>query len=78
MSDKKAAEVSTAEVAAAEAEAIEDAITPAAPAKRSPGEQAAEDAELNRQEDVREAVAKANDAELPKLGGALKNPGLGR
>lgn len=46
--------------------------------KRSPGEQAAEDRELRRQKAVVDAVAKANDNELPKLGGPLKEPGLGR
>lgn len=46
--------------------------------RRDEASQAAKDAELKRQERVVDAVAKANDEELPKLGGALKNPGLGR
>lgn len=41
-------------------------------------EETAEQRELKRQQDVREAVAKAHKDELPKLGGPLKNPGLGR
>lgn len=38
----------------------------------------AREAEQKRQEAVVDAVAKANDEELPKLGGPLLNPGLGR
>lgn len=38
----------------------------------------AREAELKRQEDVIAAVAKAGEKELPKLGGPLQNPGLGR
>ncbi|HEV8282358.1 MAG TPA: hypothetical protein VGQ02_10885 [Candidatus Limnocylindrales bacterium] len=68
----------TADAAAAEVAAIDEAANAEQDApERSPGEQAAEDAELKRQEDVRKAVAKANEKELPKLGGPLKNPGLG-
>lgn len=46
--------------------------------RRDEGSAAARDAELKRQEAVVAAVAKANEVELPKLGGPLKNPGLGR
>lgn len=35
-------------------------------------------AELKRQEAVRDAVDAANAKELPKLGGPLREPGLGR
>lgn len=45
---------------------------------RDEGTVAAREAELERQADVREAVAKAGRTDLPKLGGPLKNPGLGR
>ena len=38
----------------------------------------ARDRELKRQQDVVDAVAKANDEQLPKLGGPLMNPALGR
>ena len=40
--------------------------------------EAARKAELDRQDAQREAVAKAGREDLPKLGGAMKNPGLGR
>lgn len=40
--------------------------------------QAAREAEEARQADVVKAVEKANRDELPKLGGPLKSPGLGR
>lgn len=40
-------------------------------------EAAAREAEEKRQADIVAAVAKAHDQELPKLGGPLKNPGLG-
>lgn len=39
---------------------------------------AARDAELKRQEDQAKAVEKAAAEELPKLGGPLMEPGLGR
>ena len=67
-----------AEVTADEQAAIETAVTPAPPEGRAKGEQAAEDRELKRQQEVVDAVAKANDDELPNLGGPLKEPGLGR
>lgn len=56
---------------------------PAAPA-RSPGKSRdaltakARARELERQEGVIEAVAKAGTEDLPKLGGPLLEPGLGR
>lgn len=69
---------STAAKTADETEAIDEAANaPQDAPKRAKGEQAAEDAELERQADVVDAVAKANKSDLPKLGGALKNPGLG-
>ncbi|HET7031115.1 MAG TPA: hypothetical protein VFI34_11435 [Candidatus Limnocylindrales bacterium] len=46
--------------------------------RRDEGTAKARDAELKRQADVVAAVAKANDDELPKLGGPIRNPGLGR
>lgn len=61
--------------------AIEAAVTPAPPAKLSPADarsREARDAELDRQQAVVDAVAKAHDDELPKLGGAILEPGLGR
>jgi hypothetical protein len=60
--------------------AIEKAVTPAKPAKaqgRDAAIQEAQEAELKRQKAVADAVAKANAEELPKLGGPMKNPGLG-
>jgi hypothetical protein len=69
----------TAETTAEETESIDDAANAGqAEPKRSPGEQAAEDRELKRQEAVVDAVAEANETELPKLGGPLHEPGLGR
>jgi len=53
-------------------------------AEKTPGEirdektHKAREAEERRQERQVEAVAKANDEELPKLGGPLLQPGLGR
>jgi len=38
----------------------------------------ARDAELERQDDVAEAVAKAGAKDLPKIGGPMLEPGLGR
>lgn len=38
----------------------------------------AREAELKRQQDVVDAVAKAGKDELPKIGGPMANPGLGR
>lgn len=38
----------------------------------------ARDAELKRQQAVTDAVAKAGAEELPKIGGPLLEPGLGR
>jgi hypothetical protein len=65
-----------AKAAAAEVEAIDEAANkPQDAPERAPGEQAAEDAELKRQEDIRDAVAKAHDDELSKLGGPIPNPG---
>jgi len=58
--------------------AVAAAVAAPAPAKRSRGEAAAERAEIRRQEEVVGAVAKAHDTELPKLGGAILEPGLGR
>lgn len=46
--------------------------------RRDEGTAKAREAELKRQADVVAAVAKANDDELPKLGGPIRNPGLGR
>lgn len=40
--------------------------------------EAARRAELKRQDDQREAVAKAGRDDLPKIGGPMKSPGLGR
>ncbi len=75
MSEKKA----TAETAAEETEAIDEAANAdQRKPRRAPGEASAERAELSRQADVVDAVAKANDEDLPKLGGPLRNPGLGR
>ena len=69
----------TADAAAAAAEAIDKAANANQDEpERSPGEQAAEDAELARQQAIVDAVAMANEKELPKLGGPLENPGLGR
>ncbi len=39
---------------------------------------AAREAELARQEEIVAAVAQANAEELPKLGGPLLDPGLGK
>lgn len=64
-----------------EAEAREAAVTPAPPAKLTGIDAAkakARDAELARQAAQVEAVAEANATELPALGGALMEPGLGR
>lgn len=47
-------------------------------AKPADAEDAARDAELARQRYQAAAVDKANREELPKIGGALKNPGLGK
>jgi hypothetical protein len=66
------------QAAADEQGKVQEAVTPDEPAKRSPGEKAAEDAEVKRQEEIVKAVAKAHDKELPKLGGPLREPGLGR
>jgi methylmalonyl-CoA mutase cobalamin-binding subunit len=41
-------------------------------------DQAAADAQAKVQEAVVAAVAKAHEKELPKLGGPLREPGLGR
>lgn len=38
----------------------------------------ARDAELKRQENVEKAVDKAGSDELPKIGGPIMQPGLGR
>lgn len=46
--------------------------------RRDEGTDKAREAELKRQAAVEAAVAKAHDEELPKLGGPLRNPGLGR
>lgn len=46
--------------------------------RRDEASDKARDAELKRQESVVDAVAKANDEDLPKLGGAIRDPGLGR
>lgn len=46
--------------------------------RRDEGRERARDAELKRQARVEAAVAKANEEDLPKLGGPLSNPGLGR
>ncbi len=74
LQDKDTADAQAAEVAAIDKAANAEQDAP----QRSPGEQAAEDAELKRQKAVVDAVAKANEKELPKLGGPLKNPGLGQ
>jgi hypothetical protein len=58
--------------------------TPKAPAapKAAPDPAAARHdaqmAELARQEEVRRAVLKAGTDELPRLGGPIREPGLGR
>lgn len=72
----------TAAAAAAEDELadIEAAITPK-PRQETATDRAiaaARDAELKRQADIEAAVAKAGADELPKLGGSLNDPGLGR
>jgi hypothetical protein len=74
LQDKDTAEAAAKEIADIDAAANREQDAP----QRSPGEQAAEDAELKRQKAVVDAVAKANEKELPKLGGPLKEPGLGR
>jgi len=73
MADSKPAE------AAEDQAAIEEAVTPDpdGPDGRS-GIHEARDAELARQAAQAKAVAKANKSELPKLGGDLLDPGLGR
>jgi len=72
----------TAELAAEEQAAIEAAVTPAEPVAPTAGRDAAtasaREAELHRQATVKKAVAEANKSELPKLGGPLMEPGLGR
>lgn len=45
---------------------------------RDRGTEAARRRELDRQDDVVAAVAGAHADELPKLGGPLRDPGLGR
>lgn len=58
--------------------AIDKAVTPAPAPERSPGELEAERAELDRQKAIEDAVKAAHEDELPKLGGSLLEPGLGR
>ena len=65
-----------ADEAARQAE-LEAAVTPA-PAERPAAEVAAERAELDRQKALADAVAGAHADELPKLGGPILEPGLGR
>jgi len=55
--------------------AVQARVTPGDAPERSPGEKAAEEAELKRQETVAKAVDKANEHELPKLGGPSLEPG---
>lgn len=82
---KPAAAPATPPAKAADADAdqaaIEAAVTPA-PKREATGRDAAIErahrAELERQADQAKAVAKANADELPKIGGPMKNPGLGR
>jgi hypothetical protein len=45
------------------------------PADTEPEPDPAREAELERQQMVQEAVALANEEELPKLGGPIMNPG---
>ena len=66
------------EVNAAEQEKVEAAVTPGDTSERRPGIGDAQKAELKRQADIEKAVAQANKSELPKLGGDLLEPGLGR
>lgn len=70
--DKTAADVNAEQQALVEA-----AVTPSA-TERRPGIAKAQEAELKRQADVEAAVAKAHEKELPKLGGDMLEPGLGR
>lgn len=65
------------EVNAEQQAEIEAAVTPGKPDVR-PGIEKARQAELDRQAEVEAAVAVANKHELPKLGGDLLEPGLGR
>lgn len=60
--------------AAAENVAPENAESSA----RDKGTKAAQAREIKRQEAMLEAVEKAGKHDLPKLGGPLKEPGLGR
>lgn len=50
---------------------------PKEPKAKPDAEAEARAAELARQDEQREAVDQANRDELPKIGGPLKNPGLG-
>jgi hypothetical protein len=68
----------TAELAADETPAILDAVEAPEASAVDAAIAKAQDAELARQAGVEAAVAKANATELPKLGGPLMEPGLGR
>jgi len=63
---------------AAVAVAVERPDAPKASTSRDRATAAAHKAELDRQADIAKAVGKAGKDELPKLGGPLMNPGLGR
>lgn len=69
-----------AERDAADQAKVEEAVTPAPRelVARDRATAAARKAEEDRQAAIVAAVDKANTAELPKLGGPLRSPGLGR
>lgn len=72
-------EPSTAELEAAKVADVDAAANaPQTAPERPAGELKAEARELARQAAIVEAVAKAGETELPKLGGVLLDPGLGR